>query len=112
MLEQFFLASLIVQLFHSVEELSTGFHRKWYLFKMPFWVFLSFEIIFTAFWLLVLFTPTFPYRETLQGFFLVLMLANGIQHIIWSGVVKKYAPGLVTAPLHVLVFVVYYFQII
>lgn len=112
MLEQFFLASLIVQLFHSAEELSTGFHKKWYLFKMPFWVFLSFEVIFTAFWLLVFFSHTFPYRETFQGFFLVLMLANGIQHIIWSGVVKKYVPGLVTAPIHVLVFLVYYFQII
>lgn len=110
MLETFFLTSVVVQFFHSVEELSTGFHKKWYLFKMPFWVFLTFEVLFALFWLVVLFNFNFPYREIFQALFLILMLANGVQHLVWSGVVKKYVPGLVTAPIHVLVFLTYYFQ--
>lgn len=111
-LEQFFLISLAVQFTHSIEELSTGFHKKWYLFKMPFWVFLLFEILFTTFWVIVLITSSFPHRETFQLVFLYIMLANGLQHIIWWGIVKKYVPGLVTAHLHLLVFLAFYFKAI
>lgn len=95
-LNTFFLVSFIVQVAHSIEELSTGFHKKWYLFKMPFSLFLLFEIAFTLFWLSVLLIPTFPIRNELQSFFLLLMFANGIQHIVWYGNVKKYVPGLFT----------------
>lgn len=105
-LEQFFLVSLIVQILHSVEELSTGFHKKWYLFTMPFWVFFAFEMIFSAFWIgVLLLGPT-----SFQAFFLALMFANGVQHLIWAGSVKRYVPGLVTAPLHIAVFLVFYFS--
>ena len=110
-LDQFFLLSLLVQFAHSVEELSTGFHKKWYLFKMPFWVFLVFEIIFSSFWLLVLLAPAFPYRTILQEAFLILMFANGVQHIVWWGWSKKYVPGLITAFVHVLAFSNFYFSI-
>lgn len=108
-LEQFYLLSLIVQLLHSAEELSTGFHSKWYLCKMPFRVFLGFELCFSLFWIIVLSVQS-PYRIVLQAFFLVLMFANGIQHIVWWGNVKKYVPGLFTAIGHVVVFLVYFFQ--
>src|SRR3989344_9498995 len=111
MLEQFFLISLFVQLAHSVEELTTGFHKKWYLFKMPFRVFLSFELLFSAFWILVFFS-SFPFRENLQAFFLVLMFANGIQHLVWWGCEKKYVPGLITAFAHIALFIVFYFKTI
>lgn len=110
-LSQIYLISLMIQLIHSVEELSTGFHKKWYAFKMPFWIFLAFEIVFSSFWVVILLLPTFPYRTYLQEFFLLLMFANGIQHLVWWGNTKRYVPGLVTAPLHILVFLAFYFLI-
>jgi hypothetical protein len=110
LLQQFFLLSLLVQLIHSIEELSTGFHKKWYLFKMPFWIFLAFELSFSAFWIMVLLLPNLPHKVYLQEFFLVLMFANGIQHLVWWGNAKKYIPGLITAPIHILVFLIFYFK--
>ena len=111
LLEQFFVVSLLVQIVHSIEELTTGFHKKWYLTPMPFWLFLTFEVVFTLFWIVVLLLPTFPYREALQAFFLVLMFANGVQHLVWAGSVKKYVPGLVTGIIHIVVFLTYYFKL-
>jgi hypothetical protein len=109
-LEAFATAIFIIQIAHSIEELSSGFHKKWYLFKMPFWVFLTFEICFTAFWAFVLFIPQFPNRSSLLYFFIALMFANGLQHIIWWCFVKKYVPGLITAPIHVLLPLVFYLR--
>ncbi|MFA9288412.1 MAG: HXXEE domain-containing protein [Weeksellaceae bacterium] len=110
-LEYFYTVTLIVQILHSLEELSTGFHKKWYLFHMPFWVFLLFEILFTALWISVLLFQAFPYREIFQASFMVLMFANGIQHLIWARIEKKYVPGLILAPMHVVIFLLYYFKI-
>ncbi|MCL4363854.1 HXXEE domain-containing protein [Patescibacteria group bacterium] len=112
MIERFYLLALLIQLVHSTEELTTGFHKKWYLFKMPFQTFLLFEIIFSLFWLIVLLVPRVPNRVFLQEFFLVLMFANGIQHVIWWGVTKKYVPGLITAFGHIFVFLSFYFYIL
>ncbi len=112
LLEQYFTISLFVQIAHSIEELSTGFHKKWYLFKMPFWAFLIFEVVFESFWIGVWLLQDFPSRAYLQAFFLALMFANGVQHIVWAGNVKKYVSGLVTAPIHIIVFLLFYFQII
>ena len=111
-LEQFFTISLLVQIAHSIEELSTGFHKKWYVFKMPFWVFFAFEVVFESFWISVWCFQNFPNRAYLQIFFLALMFANGVQHIVWAGNVKKYVPGLITAPIHIIVFLVFYFKAI
>lgn len=111
-LETFFLLSLLTQVLHSVEELSQGFHKNWYLFKMSFRTFLIFEALFTLFWGLVLMFKDFPARPYLQSFFLVLMFANGIQHIVWAGVAKKYIPGLITAFAHITIFLVFYFKTI
>ena len=110
-LETFYLLSLITQLVHSVEELSTSFHKKWYLFKMPFWVFLTFEILFSLFWIVVLMLPTSSYKISLQVTFLLLMFANGIQHLVWWGNVKKYVPGLITAFIHVAIGIFYFIVI-
>src|SRR3989338_1847505 len=109
MLEQFFLIALLVQLVHSAEELASGFHRRWYLFKMSIRTFLAFEILFSAFWIFVFFSTSLPYRVYLQAFFLVLMFANGVQHLVWWGSEKRYVPGLVTAFVHLAVFLVFYF---
>lgn len=111
LLEQFFALSLLVQVVHAIEELSTGFHKKWYVFKMPFWVFLLFELVFEGFWITVYLFQDFPSRPTLQAFFLALMFTNGIQHIVWAGNVKKYVPGLITALIHIAIFLLFYFQI-
>lgn len=98
----FMLATLmyVVQLIHSIEELSTGFHKKWYLFKMPFWVFLTFEIVFNIFWAVAIFSNVLPNKNTLLLVLVSLMTLNGLQHVIWALLSKKYVPGLYTAPLH------------
>lgn len=89
-----------VQLTHSIEELSTGFHKKWYLFKMPFGLFLAFEIVFNIFWAVAIFFNLFPNKNTLLVVWVSLMTLNGLQHVIWALISKKYVPGLYTAPLH------------
>ncbi len=78
---------------------------------MTFRFFLAFEITFFSFWTVVYFM-TIPAREYLMAFFILLMFANGIWHITWYGIVKRYVPGLITAPLFVIVFVYYYFYAI
>ncbi len=103
-----FKALLAVQCLHSIEELSMGFHKRWYAVKMPFWIFLFWEICFQAFWFFVLLAPSFPARETWMAFFNYLMFANGVQHVVWAGVEKKYVPGLLTAPLFFIVFFWFY----
>lgn len=112
LLEQFFAISLLVQVVHATEELSTGFYKKWYAFKMPFWMFLLFELIFEGFWITVYLLQNFPNRSSLQAVFLALMFMNGIQHLVWAGNVKKYVPGLITGPAHIIVFLTYYFKTI
>lgn len=92
--------AFVIQLAHSFEELSTGFHKKWYVFKMPFWVFLIFEITFSLFWGVAIFTNTLANNPFLLSIFLLLMFANGVQHLVWFGVTRKYNPGLVTSFVH------------
>lgn len=111
-LEMFASYFFIIQLLHSFEELATGFHKRWYLFKMPFRVFLGFEILFNLFWAIVLLSKQFPERQILLAIFTVLMFANGIQHLIWFGWEKKYVPGLLTAPVHIILFLFFYLQLI
>lgn len=109
--ELFYQIMLGVQLVHSVEELTHGFHSKFPPFKMSFRFFLVFEILFFLFWLMLFVIQVFPGRETLIPFFILLMFANGLWHLVWYGIVKKYVPGLITAPLFVVVFLVYYFKL-
>lgn len=99
----------IVQLFHSVEELSTGFYKKWFFFKMSFRTFLTFEILLYLLVLLILIF-NFPYKNYLLAFFIVLMFAQSLWHLAWWAMEKKYVPGLVTAIIHVVIFLIFYFQ--
>ncbi|MFA6274359.1 MAG: HXXEE domain-containing protein [Candidatus Paceibacterota bacterium] len=111
-LELFFAISLLIQLAHSCEELLTGFHRKWFFIKMSFLTFLLLDTVCSLFFVLVFIFPNFPYRIFLQYFFLLLMFANGVEHIVWWGSIKKYVPGLVTAFLHIFLFCIFYFQLL
>lgn len=111
-LNLFFSIILFVQFLHVAEELLTGFHKKWYLSKMPLWGFILFEVIFEGFWMGVLLMRNFPARSFFQELFLVLMFANGIQHVVWAGNVKKYVPGLITSFIHITVFLIFYFQVV
>jgi len=79
---------------------------------MSFKFFLGFEIIFFGFWLLVYLLDTITLRAILMNFFILLMLVNGFWHIVWWSVVKKYVPGLATAPVFVILFLYYYFQVL
>ena len=111
-LENYTIAFLVLQLFHSAEELSQGFHKRFPFGKLTFKNFLTFEVLFMGLWLTIFMVKSFPYRENILAFYLLLMFANGIWHIVWWGIEKKYVPGLITAPFFILVFVVYYNQLI
>ncbi len=102
---------LLIQIIHSIEELTTGFNKQWYLTKLSFRSFFLFEIIHSLFWIAVVFVKDFPYRNNFLLFFIVLMFANGIQHLVWFGFKKSYVPGLITAPFLIALFLIFYFQI-
>ena len=70
-------------------------------------VFVFFEIVFSLVFLYVLFfQPSF--YATFAKAFLLLMFANGIWHLFWGWSEKKYVPGLITTPLHIINSVVYF----
>ena len=98
----------IVQLIHSQEEIWTGFHKKWFLFRMPKWVFLTFEAVLSAAIITYLFKPHLAGATIFMPWFIFAMLLNGMEHVIWAAVKKGYVPGLATAPLFILLFVPFY----
>jgi len=110
-LELFFTILLTTQFFHSIEEASMGFNKKFPLFKMPLWTFLLFEAMFQGFFWFVLLNEAFGSRETFMHIFALLMFANGLWHIVWWGIIKKYVPGLATAPIFLIIFITFYFKI-
>ncbi len=102
-----FTISCLIQVLHSVEEISTRFEKRWPLWRMRRSTFVIFEIAFTALFLSALFfSPSF--EVMFAKAFIALMFANGIWHIFWAGSEKRYVPGLITAPLHVLNFIIYF----
>lgn len=109
-IDHFFTLALLVQILHALEELVTGFHRRWYLKKLPLWFFIVFDVLFLSFWVYLYFQPAFPQRQYFQAFFLIFMFANGIEHLVWSRINRCYTPGLITAPLHIVIFSVFFFQ--
>lgn len=104
-LEIYTVVFLIIQALHSLEELTQGFHRKVPFLSLKFETFLAFEVLFMSFWLVVFFLVAFPYRETFLASFILWMFANGIWHLAWGIIDKKYVPGVVTAPLFIIAFV-------
>lgn len=103
----FFAISCAIQLAHSLEEIFTHFEEKWPLWKMTRLTFVSFEIVFSIVFLyVVIFNPSF--ELVFAKAFLLIMFANGIWHIFWAGSVKKYVPGLITAPMHLINSAIYF----
>ena len=110
-LENYTVVFLVIQFLHSSEELSQGFHKKFPFGKLKFKSFLAFEVVFLGLWLTIFFVKSVPFRDNILAFYVLLMFANGIWHIIWWGIEKKYVPGLITAPLFIVAFLIYYYQL-
>ncbi len=110
-LEFYFTLFVAIQLLHSLEEIFTGFDRRWRVWKMSRRFFVTFEIIFSLFLITLIFWTQFPFRETIMYGFNLLMFANGVWHLMWAGIEKKYVPGLFTAPLFIIVFILFYIQL-
>lgn len=73
--------------------------------------FAVFELVFQLVWMLPLFLSNFPGRDSMLWFFPLLMFANGVWHIVWFWFfekLKRYVPGLITAPIFVIAFVIMY----
>lgn len=98
----------LTQLVHSQEEIWTNFHKHWFVFAMPRWVFIAFEVLFSIPIIAYIANPYLPFADVYMPAFALLMLINGIGHIVWGLVEKSYVPGLVTAPLFVVIFCAYY----
>lgn len=111
-LSTFYSLMFIVQIIHSIEELVTGFHKKWFFFKMSFKFFLIFEILHNFFWFIVLISNNFPYRNYFLAFFLLLMFIQSLWHLAWWAMKKEYVPGLITAFVHIILFIIFYFQVL
>jgi len=108
----FFTLTFIIQLAHSIEELITGFHKKWFFFRMSFKFFLTFEVLHNLFWFSVLIFNQFPFKNFLMALFILLMFAQSLWHLAWWAMKKEYVPGLITALLHVVLFLIFYFQVL
>lgn len=109
-LETYYLILVVVQLFHSQEEIWNNFEKKWPLWKMSRKFFVGFEIFFSILILSVYFFKDFPLRDILMLSFNIVMFANGVWHIMWAGIKKTYVPGLVTAPIIIVLFLMFYFN--
>ena len=79
---------------------------------MPEWLFVGFELILSAVIILYILKPSLALAVWFVPTFALVMLANGIGHIVWGLVERKYVPGLITAPLFVVVFVPYYASLV
>lgn len=104
----YFTTFALTQLVHSQEEIWTGFHKRWFVFTMPKWVFVAFEVLFSIPIIAYLINPELPFANGYMQVFALLMLINGVEHVIWALVEKRYVPGLITAPLFVIIFIFYY----
>jgi len=100
--------ALIIQLAHSIEELLTGFNRKWFITNLSFPNMLICEIVHLISWILVTQIVQKPSRIDILFIFLSLMLLNGSQRIAWAITAKRYVPGLFTAPFHLVNFALFY----
>lgn len=109
-LEKYFIVLVGVQWLHSLEEIFTHFEIRWPVWKMSRIFFISLEAIFIPLVLAFWFINNIPFRDTFMLSYIVLMFANGVWHLMWAGTEKRYVPGLITAPLLILVFLLFYFQ--
>ncbi|OGD81596.1 hypothetical protein A2572_04425 [Candidatus Collierbacteria bacterium RIFOXYD1_FULL_40_9] len=102
-----FTVSCIVQIFHSLEEIFNHFEKRWSLWKTSRATFVTFEVLFSLLFLYtLLFQPSF-YAAFAKAF-LLLMFANGVWHLFWGWSDRRYVPGLITAPFHILNSAIYF----
>jgi hypothetical protein len=111
-LHTYFVAFGLVQLLHSQEEIWTGFHKKWFVFTMPRWVFMAFEALLSATIIAYILYPHLSGAVAFSQWFIFAMLLNGMEHIVWAAVKKTYVPGLITAPLFLVLFIPYYANLV
>lgn len=108
----YFVAFGVIQLIHSQEEIWTNFHRRWFVFKMPRYVFVAFEMLLSALIVIYIVNPNIAPIKYVLPIFALTMLINGVGHVIWSLVEKRYVPGLVTAPAFIIIFLAYFFELV
>ena len=109
--EYYFMVFVFLQFLHSQEEQWSNFHERWPYMKVTGLQFAVFELVFQLVWMLPLFLSNFPGRDSMLWFFPLLMFANGVWHIVWFWFfenLKRYVPGLITAPIFVIAFVIMY----
>lgn len=102
----------LIQLVHSQEEIWTNFHKKWFVFTMPRWLFITLEAFLSLTIIAYIAKPDLPLAHWYMPLFALIMLINGVGHIVWALIARKYVPGLTTAPLFIAVFVFYYASLI
>lgn len=109
------LGFLFLQFIHSLEEQLGDFHSRWPLMKISRTQFAIFEILFQFFWFLPFLFKDFMARDVMLWVFPLLMFANGIWHVIWFWFFekgKRYVPGLLTAPLFIVLFIQMYLTLL
>lgn len=108
----YFVTLGLIQLAHSQEEIWTGFHKRWFVFTMPRWVFIIFEILFSIPIIAYIANPGLPLADWYMPLIALVMLIDGVRRIVWGLVERKNVLGLVTASLFVIVFIFYYIGLI
>ena len=109
-LDTWYFAFVILQLFHSQEEIHTGFYKRSPIFAMPKKVFVTFEILFSLFIVSFVIFKQLPLRNIWVPLFILLMFANGVEHFLWWLAERKYVPGIFTAAIALLMFIGFYFS--
>ncbi len=112
LVEQYYIYFVIIYLLHSQEEIYTHFEKVWPLWRMSREFFITMEVLLSILLISVIFIKIYPYRIYLMSVFNLLMFANGIWHITGAVTLKKYIPGLITAPFAVIIFLIYYIQLL
>ena len=89
----------IIQFLHVCEELATDFYKRTPLLLCP----RSFPIYLLAEGLLLVIFASVVFSELsiLKAFLLLLMFGNGVWHLGWASIERKYVPGLITGLLHI-----------
>lgn len=85
----------ILLIIHLIEEIRTGFRKRFPLGKMPVWIFISGNIVIYAFaaTMLILVNQADPLGNIFAWIFSIGVLLNGAGHILFMVYKRKYFPG-------------------
>jgi len=111
-LELYFKILVGIQFLHSIEEICTRFAKRWPIWRMSQKTFVLLEIFFAFLVLSMVLIKTLPYRDIFMAIYSILMFANGVWHLMWAGIEKRYVPGLITAPFFLIVYLIFYFRLL